>query len=184
MKIVVTSQSEKKLDAVKKAFAHLEDIEIIGLKCPSGVNEQPFNEETLQGAHNRMHHAKKEIPDAGMYISIENGIFTEGRRFVDKAVVTLMTSKGKQVTSFSDGVDFPAEYVEMTRKKPGGFKEWTVGKTMAENGYVQDHADPHYDISGKSRAEFLNDAVSKAARALGKSQRSPGNIPVKRRSVF
>ena len=166
MKIVIASTSEKKVNAVKKAFTNFKDIEIVTIKAPSGVNEQPMNEETLKGAHNRLHYARKDVPDADIYISIENGIFTEGNKYIDKAVVTIMTAKGELVTAMSDGVEFPSEFVYLTKQKPGGLKDWTVGKVMAEHGYVQDHADPHYDLSGKSRVEYLDQALDRAIKRL------------------
>lgn len=162
MKIALASKSQKKIDAVRLAFGG--KAEILAFKAPSGVNEQPIGDETLQGAQNRIAFIREACPDADLYVSIENGLFEENGDFVDKAVVTLSTRDGKTSTTYSDGVTFPKEFVIQTRDRDGGFKQWTVGKTMAEAGHVSDDGDPHKDLAGRSRVSFLNEAARRAAR--------------------
>lgn len=74
MIIVVGTTSALKVKAVQAAF---EDATVIGVKTSSGVPEQPLEEETEQGAKNRLSEAKRLHPDADLYIGIENGIFNE-----------------------------------------------------------------------------------------------------------
>jgi len=55
---------------------------IIGISVPSGVNEQPIEEETYVGCHNRLHNLSKECEKykssehCSLY-AMENGIFVE-----------------------------------------------------------------------------------------------------------
>jgi non-canonical (house-cleaning) NTP pyrophosphatase len=158
MKIALASQSRKKIDAVKLAFQEVAGVELLTIKAPSNVHEQPLGDETFQGARNRLAFTRQACADADIYISIENGLFMQDGKFVDKAVVTVETANGEVQTTLSDGVEFPIEYVEKTSNRKGDFKEWTVGETMAEAGIVQDNADPHL---------CLNETTRKAVKKLG-----------------
>jgi inosine/xanthosine triphosphatase len=167
MIIVLASTSAIKVAACQKAFSSVADCEIRTVKADSGVNEQPMNGETLRGAFNRLNNAKQMMPAADYYISIENGIFEEKGQYIDRAVVSVMDKQGVIKTAYSDGVEFPKEWVEETGKR--GFEQWTVGKVMEENGIVAKHDDPHLTLSGKSRVDYLDQAASRAVMVLRQS---------------
>jgi inosine/xanthosine triphosphatase len=164
MKIVLASTSPVKIDACKAAFGTAAGIDLVTVKAPSGVNEQPMNDETLRGAFNRLAHARAAVPGADFYVSIENGIFEEKGRYIDRAVVTVMDKSGTTATTYSDGVEFPRDSVEETRRR--GFDQWTVGKVMQEQGIVRQHDDPHLDLGGKSRVSHINETMAKAVLNL------------------
>lgn len=79
MKVFLSSKSEKKIEAVKEAFAYLNivDYELETYKVASDVSDSPLNEETLQGAKNRNNNLKKIVQDYDMLISIEAGFTKE-----------------------------------------------------------------------------------------------------------
>ena len=131
MKIIVGSQSQVKLDAVNGALKMLGiEAEVVGVKAKSNVAEQPMDDETLQGARNRARHSRELAADGDLYLAIENGVFTEGDRFVNKAVVMAIAKDGTETLATSDGVEFPKASVEEARKR--GFATTTVGQVMAE----------------------------------------------------
>lgn len=162
MKVVVASTSAVKIDACRKAFGAAAGI--VGVKVQSGVNEQPMNDETVQGAFNRIAAARAAMPGADVYVSIENGIFEENGKYIDRPVIAVARGTGTPEVTYGEGVEFPAASVEETRKR--GFDTWTVGKIMQEQGIVTQHDDPHGDLSGKPRAVYLADAVKSAAKKL------------------
>ncbi|MDR3477843.1 MAG: DUF84 family protein [Gammaproteobacteria bacterium] len=170
LKIVVASESVIKLDAVKKAVADFYQnqnviFEIIGVTTVSGVGEQPFNDETARGAANRLSHAESLIPNADMYIAIENGLFEEAQRFFDKAIIKIKTKAGDEKTEESIKVEFPAQYVE--EAKSLGFDKTTVGACLHKAGKVKDAKDPHADLGDKiSRAVILTDSVQAGLKGL------------------
>jgi len=164
MKIVLASTSAVKVAACRKAFSHIANLEIITIKVDSGVAEQPMNDETLRGAFNRIAAIQTAVPDADLYISIENGIFEENGAFIDRAIVTVARNGGEPEVTYSDGVEFPRDCVEEARKR--GFDIWTVGKVMEEQGVVCQHDDPHKDLSGKSRIAYIDDAMKHMVAAL------------------
>jgi non-canonical (house-cleaning) NTP pyrophosphatase len=174
--VVVTSASLIKIDTIKEALAQLfpnRQFNIIGVKAKSGVNEQPVGEETELGARNRIKDAEQilngdSVPHA--FVSIENGIFKnkEGE-YEDKAVAVIKFPDGRIFSQVSPpGVLFPAEAVRMTLEKEGGFKDHTVGSTIAEifetKGVKIDKQDPHSALTSNefTRKEQIISAVEEA----------------------
>ena len=166
MKIALSSQSGVKVDAVNKSFGHIEGLDLVAIKAPSSVNEQPIGDETLCGSFNRLAFIEGQCPDADIYVSIENGLFEEDGDYVDRAVVILKVKGHEPVVAMSDGVTFPKEYVEFARMR--GFKTTTVGQVMEEAKYVEAHNDPHKSITGTPRAAYIDDALARAKVAYQK----------------
>ena len=77
LKVVITSQNIAKINAVKAAFQEVfpdKKIEFNAISVESGVSEQPMsNEETLEGARNRIKNAQKKVV-ADYYVGMEAGI--------------------------------------------------------------------------------------------------------------
>ncbi len=77
-KVVVASLNPAKIKAVESAFtASFADQSFLfeGVSVPSGVPDQPmFDQETKQGALNRVHNAQQQITDADFYVGLEAGI--------------------------------------------------------------------------------------------------------------
>lgn len=76
MKIVVASENPVKIKAVESGFRKFfEDVEIEGVHAASGVSSQPLTEEeTLEGARNRVLVARRSITDAEYWVGIEGGV--------------------------------------------------------------------------------------------------------------
>ncbi|KOO06465.1 inosine/xanthosine triphosphatase [Vibrio hepatarius] len=77
-KVVVASLNPAKINAVKSAFQSAfphQAFEFIGMSVESEVDDQPMsNEETRDGALNRVRNAKISQPDADYYVGLEAGI--------------------------------------------------------------------------------------------------------------
>lgn len=79
MKVLVGSKNPVKIAAVEAAFSqYFDEIEVVGISVPSGVPDQPINEETLQGAKNRAMALfdlnQTEGHQAEYFVGIEGGI--------------------------------------------------------------------------------------------------------------
>ena len=170
MRIGITSENKLKIEAVKKAYltkngGKAENIEIRGYSTDSGVGEQPINKQTLKGARNRIMNLEKQVLGLDLIFSIENGIFYENEKYVDKAVVVVKEIKsGKEYVAYSEGVVFPDEYVE--RARVIGFDKTTVGRVMKDAGYIKDGKDPHMSISRRSRREYIEETVARLLEEL------------------
>lgn len=116
-------------------------------------------EEMLQGAINRVLSAYRLDARGDVYFSAENGIKWDEGSWLDYAIVLAYIPTYNVLTWVrSEAVQFPTEVVDITCRKPGGFQSNTVGKTLQLMGLVQDHADPHLDLVGKSRSVILADS--------------------------
>ena len=123
---VVGSESQIKLTAIKDSLRQAvpnNNWNIIGVPAQSGKPEQPVEEETLEGAINRAHHALKLSPDSDLVIAIESGIFklpdssaAEGFSWYDKAVIYCLTKDRQSHIYYSDLVKFPTNAVEEARQ--------------------------------------------------------------------
>ncbi|WP_257263923.1 inosine/xanthosine triphosphatase [Endozoicomonas sp. ONNA2] len=163
--IVVSSESTIKNNAIKKAFARYH-VNVIATKAHSGINSQPVENETLTGAGNRIKDAKAKYQSNGrradFFVAIENGIFHErvnGQNvWLDRAVVVVETSGGKQYIRTTSPVLLPAECVAIARKR--GFDNITVGQVMAEIDSTVQHDDPHSSLPPfKSRQAYLEETL-------------------------
>lgn len=167
--IALASSSLIKTQAVAQSLVDKHHWKVYPLEgISSGVAEQPMNlEEIKEGASNRLSAAIKLKPRAGLYISVESGLIREPSakdsevyEWVDRALVIVKT-KGREISALTEGVLFPEDAVLKTMLKPGGLRLNTVGKVMLEMGLIKDHTDPHLELSGKSRAEYISETLSK-----------------------
>ena len=79
MKVLIATKNPGKIEGAKLALEkYYKDFEIIGVAVSSDVSDEPVNEETLQGARNRVKnlkiYAKENQIQADLYFAIESGI--------------------------------------------------------------------------------------------------------------
>jgi len=78
MKVIVTSNNPVKIAAVREAFMSRftsSEIQLIPVDVKSGVPDQPMSDqETRQGARNRVNNAKMQYPDADYWVGMEGGL--------------------------------------------------------------------------------------------------------------
>ncbi|MGR5236182.1 inosine/xanthosine triphosphatase [Vibrio alfacsensis] len=96
-KVVIASLNPAKIKAVESAFQSafpLQNYEFVGVSVPSNVADQPMtNEETHQGALNRVRNAKVSMPSADFYVGLEAGI--EGNVTFAWMVIESNTHRGE-----------------------------------------------------------------------------------------
>ncbi|WP_047045651.1 inosine/xanthosine triphosphatase [Vibrio mexicanus] len=77
-RVIIASLNPAKINAVKSAFQSVFPGQVFsfeGVSVPSGVADQPMtNDETYQGALNRVRNAKQNEPTADYYVGLEAGI--------------------------------------------------------------------------------------------------------------
>ena len=101
MKILMGTKNPGKIEGAKQAFEkYFDNVEIEGISVDSEVGDQPFNEEILQGAKNRVKnlkkYAKENKPDIDFYVSSEAGITNSLGEWIDINCVVIEDSKGFQ----------------------------------------------------------------------------------------
>lgn len=118
-KIVIASKNPVKIDAVKHGFEKIfpdEKFEFEGISVPSGVKDQPFdNEETLKGATNRADNAFAKMKTADYFVGIEGGIEPAGEEMEAFAWV-VVRSENKYGKSRTGTFFLPKEVVKLIKE--------------------------------------------------------------------
>ena len=117
MKILVGSENPVKLEAVREAFQkYYEDVEVIGIKVPSGVPDQPINDETLRGAENRAEILKElntnDNLGADFFIGVEGGIVKKHGRWFAFGGMCLMNAEGYKSFGTSAHFQLPEKVIK------------------------------------------------------------------------
>ena len=78
MEVIVTSRNPVKIGAVREAFLSrfpMDEILLTPVDVKSGVPDQPMSDqETRQGARNRVNNAKTKHPGADYWVGLEGGL--------------------------------------------------------------------------------------------------------------
>ena len=103
----------------------------------------------------------KAVPGADYYASIENGIFEEAEKYVDRDVIMVSTREGRAETAFNDGTEFPRYCVDETGKRD--LSEWTAGRVMNQLALAASKRDLRAE---ESRAGNIGNALVKTVQKL------------------
>ncbi len=117
MKILMGTKNPGKIEGARQAFAtYFHEIEIEGIEVDSEVGGQPFNEEILEGATNRIKNLKKIAKEKGVkvdyYIASEAGITDLFGEWIDINMAVIEDEQGKQSIGTSQGFPIPKKYRE------------------------------------------------------------------------
>lgn len=128
MKILMGTKNPGKIEGAKQAFEkYFDNVEIQGISVPSEVSDQPFNEEIIQGARNRVKNLKKYAiennMEADFYISSEAGITNSLGVWIDINLAVVEDYEGLQSVGVSQGFPIPEKYIDEIR-------ETELGKVM------------------------------------------------------
>lgn len=98
-KIIVASQNPVKINAAlagfTRMFPHTEFI-VEGAAVESGVNDQPIgNDETYQGALNRLEGIEQLSPNADYWVAIEGGVEIRGDDMEVSAWIVIKSKSGQ-----------------------------------------------------------------------------------------
>lgn len=122
--IAVGSLNPVKIEAVRNIMERIYgSVRIFAVDSKSGVPEQPFEDETVQGAINR---AKGAIGDHTMAVGIEAGVFERYDGLYDVQHCAVIDSDGKITIGMGSGFRYPDKVAELVRNGK------TVGEAMKE----------------------------------------------------
>ena len=130
MKLLIASENPVKINGAKKAFEkYFDNIEVEGFNIKSEVSDEPFDEEILQGAKNRIKNLKKYARDnnidADFYLASEEGIINlfgkDGEEnWINLNLVIVENKDGLQSIGTSQGFPIPKKYIEEIRQNELG----------------------------------------------------------------
>lgn len=120
-KVIVASLNPVKINTTKegfqKAFRGEEQFEFEGTSVPSGVSDQPMSEEeTYEGALNRVKNAQKEMPEAGFWVGIEGGLEEQQGEWRCFAIICILDKTGKVGSSSTGYFVQPQRVMELVKQ--------------------------------------------------------------------
>lgn len=126
MKVLIATQNKGKIEGAKRAFEKFFDgVEVVGISASSDVSEQPVNDETWQGAKNRVKNlkqiAKEENIEADYFVSIESGMMNSLGSWMIVNIAVVEDKNGEESVSSSSGFPVPERLVEEIKTKGLGF---------------------------------------------------------------
>ena len=96
--LIVASRNPVKIQAALQGFQEMfpeQDFLAEGVSVPSGVSDQPIgDEETYQGAWNRVQAVQAQRPEADYWIGIEGGNIVQGEEMEVMAWVVVLSKDG------------------------------------------------------------------------------------------
>jgi len=119
MKVIIASENPVKVAVAKRTFASVfsdDEFEYIAVKSESGVPDQPMNDETEQGALNRLVYIQERHPDADYWISQEGGVYTDGDRLVNRAWIMVTDRSGYVGKSSTSSFYLPTPIIELIKE--------------------------------------------------------------------
>lgn len=120
MKILVGTANEGKVEAVKQAFEkYYDDVFVEGIDVKSNVPRQPSNEETINGAYNRVEnliaYSKEHGIECDYYVAVESGLMNIFGYNVIMSACMLKDKNGLFSYGFSEGFPVPSDKVEQIK---------------------------------------------------------------------
>ena len=121
LKVAIATASREKIDGITKAISRfynleLPEIEICYASVESGVPSQPFNEETYEGALNRVNSIRKKFKEMDLYISCEAGIESTFKQYFNVQVICIFEKKSQMYFwGKSAGWQIPSSDIEIIK---------------------------------------------------------------------
>ena len=161
MRVGIATDSAEKIRGIKSAFSRFfkiddTEIEFFHQKVNSGVSKQPFNEETYEGAFNRVNTLIEKSEKADFFISCEAGIEELFGKYFNVQVICIFDfQKQRYLWSKSSGWQIPSADIEIIRNSDLDDYLRKKGITCAEDLLGADY----------SRAESIAQATEFALAA-------------------
>lgn len=143
-KVVVASKNPVKINTVEIGFSKMfpeELFEFVGMAADSGVLDQPMTEEeTLQGAMNRVEDVIKKEPGADFYVGLEGGIKEVSGELETFAWIVVKGKSGLRGKGRTGSFFLPEKVAELVRegKELGDADDIVFGRSNSKqsNGAV------------------------------------------------
>ncbi len=110
MLVAVGSTNPVKIEAVRRAFSSLWDVQVRGVEVDSGVSPEPVGVEAITGAMNRARRAMAAL-DADFGVGIEGGVFHLGGRYYCAGFVWIERRDGVHGTGTSGWFECPEGFL-------------------------------------------------------------------------
>lgn len=117
MKVLIATHNPGKIEGARRAFSHyFDDFEIEGINVPSGVGDEPVNDEIYIGAKTRVKNLKQYAKDnnieADFYLGSESGITNNLGKWMIVNIGVIEDNNGIEGFGTSPAFPVPYKYVD------------------------------------------------------------------------
>lgn len=139
--IIVGSANHVKVEAVRTVMQKIfGEVRVTGIEVSSGVPDQPFEEQTRQGAINR---AKAALGDHDFAVGIEAGVFEKEDGLYDYQYCAVLDRSGRITVGTGSGFMYPPAVADLARKgmtigdaMKACFDQNNIGKGQGAIGFL------------------------------------------------
>lgn len=115
MKALIGTMNPGKIEGAKLALEkYFDSVEVEGYKASSDVGEQPLNDETFEGARNRVNnsikYAKENNLEYDFYMGIESGIMEIGNHYYIVNAAVVKDKDGYESIGIGPALPVPYKY--------------------------------------------------------------------------
>jgi len=158
MKILVGSKNPVKIKGADIAFKnYFDDVVTEGIAVESNVSNQPFNDEILLGARNRVNnlisYAKSNNIDADYYCAIESGITDKFGVYINFNIAVIVDKNGYESIGTSEGFPIPERYIDEIKSTEFG----TFMDKFANSSNIKQNHGGVYVLTRKLTREDLTE---------------------------
>ena len=117
VKVLVGSKNPVKIDSVREAFSHyFANLEVVGISVESQVPDQPVNNQTFQGAENRVEALRKLNQEnklqAEFFVGLEAGVVNRYNKWFLLTAACIADNNGKTSLGMSPHLELPDHIAE------------------------------------------------------------------------
>ena len=122
MKVLVGSTNDSKVLGIREAFErYFDDVEVVGVKCDSGVPDEPIQEDIYLGASNRVanlkNYAMSNSLDADYYVAVETGLMVLAGKWYNVSIAVVEDRESLHSYGMSPAYPIPAHLVDEIKEK-------------------------------------------------------------------
>lgn len=168
MKIILGTTSEIKQNAIQEvlksygaAIKLANQFQIVPIEVDSQVPLTPRNEETLQGARNRVRQLRENATSNGdLFVGLESGLVERWGMLFEECWCVVEDKAGKEFTGYSSGLLIPSHVVSGMN---GGKQHLEIITSLAQKlGIKNKDTWAVYSHSVLSRTESIKEAFRNA----------------------
>lgn len=125
MKVLIGTMNAGKIKGAEQALKnYFNDFEIVGIKVPSNVADQPVDDEIYKGAKNRVEnliqYAKQNNIEADLFLAVESGMTNKLGKWVITNIAVIKDKFGYESWGTSASFPIPERLVERIKKESLG----------------------------------------------------------------
>jgi len=170
--VAVGSTNPVKVEAARRAFSRIWEVEVRGVEVDSGVPAEPIGEEAVRGAMNRARAALNRL-NADFGVGIEGGVFHLSGRYYCAGFVWVERKDGTYGTGTSGWFECPSKFLPrlLTGTELGDLMAQLSGKADIKK---EEGAIGFFTRGAVSRTDLYTHGVLMALSKFIAAERWPG----------